>query len=529
MTKALGILLLAALAVPAQTVNYDRIKGALKDQNNWLTYWGDYTGIRHRELNQINASNVKDLRLEWMFQQSRGVGQTMPLVVDGVMFLTTGYNGIYAIDAKTGRELWSFQYPLPAELKLINGYINRGVAMLDGTLFLATLDAHVIAVDSKSGKLLWDTPMAENAKGYAATLAPLVVKDKVIAGVSGGEYGIRGFLDAFDVKTGKRAWRFYTIPAKQDPGGDTWLADSWKRGGGPTWMTGTFDPELNLVYWTVGNPGPDLYGKDRLGDNLYTCSVIALDADTGKLKWHFQFTPHDVHDWDANETPVLVDLPWKGQTRKLLMQANRNGFFYLLDRATGEFLSGKPFARQTWANGLDDKGRPMVKPGTEPTPEGNAVCPGLAGATNWMAPAFNPKSNTFYVQVREQCDTFYSTPPIYIEGKQFWGSVFRGVTEDKEWGALLAMDPLTGQKKWEFRYHKAPWAGILSTDGGLVFSGDEDGYFMAFDAESGKNLWKVNLGTAIKSSAITYMVEGRQYITIPSGSALVTFALPGKQ
>jgi alcohol dehydrogenase (cytochrome c) len=350
----------------------------------------------------------------------------------------------------------------------------------------------------------------------------------VIAGIGGGEQGVRGFLDAYDARTGKRAWRFWTVPAPGEPGGDTWAAESWKLGGGPTWMTGTFDPKLNTLYWGVGNPGADLYGENRKGDNLYTCSLIALDPDSGKLKWHFQFTPHDTHDWDAQETPMLLDLKWKGQDRKLVVQANRNGFYYVLDRETGEFLMGKPFARQTWAKELDAKGRPILMPNTEPTPEGNKVCPGLGGATNWMAPSYNPQTGLFYLSVREQCDVYYSAPPKYVEGKAYWGSVFRGATDEKEWGMLKAMDPLTGEARWDFRYYRAPWAGTLSTSGGLIFAGDEDGYLMAFDARSGKNLWKFNTGNRLVSSAITYSVNGRQYIAMPSGAVVLAFALPEK-
>ncbi|MEJ7606901.1 MAG: PQQ-binding-like beta-propeller repeat protein [Bryobacteraceae bacterium] len=297
----------------------------------------------------------------------------------------------------------------------------------------------------------------------------------------------------------------------------------WIRGGGATWMTGTYDPRSTCF---MGHRNQvDLFGKSRLGDNLYTASLVALDPDSGKLKWHFQFTPHDTHDWDANETPMLLDLPWQGKPRKLVLQPNRNGFFYVLDRATGEFLMGKPFARQTWAKGLDAKGRPILSGDTEPTPDGNRQCPGLAGAANWMAPSYNPQTGLFYFPVREQCDIFFSAPPVYVEGKPYWGSVFRGLNEEGQWGSLRALDPLTGETRWDFKYDKAPWAGTLSTSGGLIFAGDEDGYLMAFDA-SGKILWRFNTGNRLVTAPITYMAEGRQYITMPSGSALLTFALP---
>jgi len=515
-----------ALSASAQTVSYERIVNALKEQQNWLTYWGDYTAIRHRDLNQINTGNVKSLRADWIFQtgQPGGAFQAMPLVVDGVMYLTGGNGYAYALDARSGRQLWMYKHSFPPGHKG-NGQ-NRGFAILGDRLFMVTMDANVVALDARTGRLIWQTEMAPYNKGqYTATLAPLALKDKIIVGISGAELGIRGFIDAYDAATGKRIWRFWTIPSKDEPGGDTWLADSWTRGGGSTWMTGTYDPQLNTLYWGVGNPGPDLYGESRKGDNLYTDSLVALDPDTGKLKWHFQFTPHDTHDWDAEETPMLLDLNWKGRDRKVVVEANRNAFFYVLDRQTGEFLMGKPFARQDWATELDSKGRPILKQHMDPSPEGVRTCPGMAGAANWMAPSYNPDTRLFYFPVREQCDVYYSEPPVYIQGRGYEGSVARAVTEEQEWGLLKALDPLTGETTWDFRYFHAPWAGTLST-GGLIFSADEDGYLMAFDAKTGKNLWKFYTGSRIANSPMTYMVQGKQYVTIPSGSAVVTFALP---
>ena len=527
MTRVIiAVLLAGAAAAPAQ-VSYDRLKNALKEPQNWLTYWGDYSAIRHRDLKQITTDNVKDLRLEWMFQTGQaGSGfQTMPLVVDGVMYFTGG-NGLgYALDARSGRQLWRYQHPFPGGKKI--NMSNRGFAMLGDKLYMVSPDAWVVCLEAKTGRLLWQTEMAPYTGGqYTSTLAPLAVKNLIITGISGAEFGIRGFVDAYDAGTGKRVWRFWTIPAKGEPGGDTWLGDSGKRGGGSTWMTGTFDPELNTLYWGVGNPGPDLDGKVRLGDNLYTDSLVALDPDTGKLKWHFQFTPHDTHDWDACETPMLLDLEWQGRKRKLVVTANRNAFFYVLDRETGEFLMGKPFARQTWASGLNDKGRPMVLPNSDPSTEGTKLCPGLAGAANWMAPSYSPQTGLFYFPVREQCDVYFTSPAVYIEGKPYWGSTFRGVTEEKEWGLLKAVDPLSGKTSWEYRYYRAPWAGTLSTAGGVVFAGDEDGYLMAFDARNGTNLWKMYTGARLNSSPITWELDGRQYVTMPSGASLLTFALP---
>jgi alcohol dehydrogenase (cytochrome c) len=526
MKKVALLVFAAAAGLPAQ-VTYERLLNALKEPQNWLTYWGDYTAVRHRDLKQITTANVKDLRMDWMFQTGApgNAFQTMPLVVDGIMYFTAGGGHAFALDARSGRQLWHYKHVFPAGRRTSG--VNRGFAVLGDVLYMVSLDSNLVALDSRTGRPVWQTEMVPYKAGtYYATIAPLVVKDKVIVGIGGGEQGVRGFLDAYDARTGKRVWRFWTVPGPGEPGGDTWSGDSWKIGGGPTWMTGTFDPKLNTLYWGVGNPGADLYGANRLGDNLYTCSLLAMDPDNGKLKWHFQFTPHDTHDWDAQETPMLLDLKWKGQDRKLVVQANRNAFYYVLDRETGEFLMGKPFARQTWAKELDSKGRPVLMPNSEPTPEGNRQCPGLAGATNWMAPSYNPQTGLFYLAVREQCDVYYSAPPKYIEGKSYWGSVFRGVTDEKESGMLKAMDPLTGETKWDFRYHRAPWAGTLSTSGGLIFAGDEDGYLIAFDAKSGKNLWKFYTGNRLVSSPVTYMVNGRQYIAMPSGGVMMSFALP---
>jgi alcohol dehydrogenase (cytochrome c) len=522
-----AILLFLSANLSAQNVTYERLVNALSEPRNWLTYWGDYSAIRHRNLDQINIHNVQSLRVEWIFQTGvAGSNECVPLVVDGVMYITASKGFAAALDAQTGRRLWTYTYQVPAGRKTMGG-VNRGVAILGNRLFMVTPDSNVVAIDARTGHLIWQAEMAPWKTGtHYASLAPIVVKDKVIVGISGGEQGVRGFIDAYDAATGKRTWRFWTIPLRGEPGGDTWSADSAERGGGPAWMTGTFDPRLNTLYWGIGNPGPDLYGADRKGDNLYSCSLVALDPDTGKLKWHFQFTPHDLHDWDAAETPMLLDLNWRGKPRKLVVQANRNAFYYVLDRETGEFLLGKPFARQTWAKGLDDKGRPILEANIDPSPEGVRVCPGLVGATNWMAPSYNPQTKLFYLQVREQCDVYFSEPPVYVEGRQFVGSVTRAVTDEKDWGLLNAMDPLTGETKWDFRYLHAPMAGTLSTSGALIFSGDQDGYLMAFDAKTGEILWKLNTGNLLATAPITYLVNNRQYITMPSGGAILTFALP---
>lgn len=521
------VFLLAAFSVAGQPVSFERIVNQKSEQQNWLTYWGDYGAQRYRDLKQINVSNVKNLKLEWIHQSGQpGAYETVPLVVDGIMYFTSANYFAFAVDGRSGRELWRYHYPMPEGVKFSAGTVNRGLAILGSKLYMVTPHAHLVALEAATGKQVWDTEIASWKEAYGATLAPLAVHDKIVVGVAGGEYGIRGFVDAYNAESGERAWRFWTVPAKGEPGGDTWLADSWKRGGGATWMTGTYDPKLNLLYWGVGNPGPDLYGDVRKGDNLYTAGLVALDADSGKLKWHFQFTPHDTHDWDGCETPMVLDIKWKGKDRKVVAQANRNSFFYLLDRETGEFLMAKNFARQNWAKQIDDSGRPVLAGNSEPSPEGTRVCPGLAGSANWMPPSYNPETGWFYFPVREQCDVFYSSPPVYVEGKAYWGSMFRGQTEEKEWGLLKALDPLTGETKWDFKYFKAPWAGTMATSGGLIFAGDEDGYLMAFDAKNGKNLWKINTGNRLVTAPVTYMVGNKQYVTMPSGSALLTFTLP---
>ena len=371
---------------PADLVN------AAKTPGNWLTYSGDYAGQRHSALDGITPANVGKLQVKWVFQQPiREKFETTPLVVDGVMYLTVPPNDAYALDAETGVVLWEYKRGLPPKIIVCCGQVNRGLAVAGDRLFMATLDAKVIALDRKTGRLLWESEMIDYRLGYAATHAPLVIKDKVLVGVAGGEYGIRGFIDAYSVEDGKRLWRFYTVPGPGEFGRDTWAGDSWKTGGASIWITGSYDPELNLTYWGTGNPGPDWNGDVRKGDNLFSDAVVALDPDTGERKWHFQFTPHDVHDWDATQVMVLVDREFEGRPRNLLLTANRNGFYYVLDRANGEFLHAGPFVKQTWADRIDENGRPIRAPGKLPTEEGNLVHPAVAGGTNWMSPSYSPR------------------------------------------------------------------------------------------------------------------------------------------
>ncbi len=417
------VVVLVALAAAgyglSAQVSSDRIARAADEPANWLTYSGSYSGQRYSPLRQIDASNVKNLEFKWMLQnQVFGSWESSPLVVDGIMYLTQRPNDVMAVDARTGRIFWMYKHVVPADYKICCGANNRGLAIHGHTLFMGTLDAHLVAIDARNGRVMWNTTVAEKTDGYSLSLAPLVVKDKVIVGVGGGEYGIRGFIAAYDVASGKELWRFYTIPAPGEPGSETWGGDSWKTGGGSIWVTGTYDPSLNLTYWGVGNPGPDFNPAQRPGDNLYTNSVVALDADTGKLKWHFQFTPNDAYDWDAIQVPVLADATWRGAPAKLLMAANRNGFFYVLDRVTGKFLVGKPFIKVNWASGLDEKGRPIQTP----QPAGEPTYPGQQGGTNWWSPAYSPRTGLFYVGAWENVSgVFSSQPATYKPGGRVHG------------------------------------------------------------------------------------------------------------
>ena len=523
---------LAASAAAFGQVTAERLVNASREPQQWLSYSGAYNGQRFSPLDQVDRGNVQRLALQWVFQTGvKGTHQATPLVIDGIMYLTTPENHAYALDIRTGRPLWHYERHLPKELSLCCGPQNRGVAALGDRLFMATLDAHVIALDAKTGRVRWDVEAAEARKGYSFTGAPLVVKNKVITGVAGGEYGVRGFIDAYDAETGKRVWRFYTIPGEGEPGNDTWKGDSWKRGGAPAWVTGSYDPELNTLYWGTGNPGPQMYGANRLGDNLYSDSLVALDPDTGRLKWHFQFTPHDVHDWDSVHVPVLIDDTFNGAPRKLVAVANRNGFFYLLDRTNGKFLFAKPYTEVTWAREIGADGRPVLLPDKEPTAEGNRVCPGGVGGTNWHSSSYSPRTHLYYLFSKEECTLYMADnnlEPPHRPGRPYIGSAFFQPPQERDESAVRAVEPLTGKIRWEFKHFSGAWSGVLSTAGGLVFSGDGQGNFIALDAESGHDLWHIPLGAQIQTAAISYAVDGRQHITIAAGSAFFTFALPAE-
>jgi len=523
--RSLPALLIVVIPIAAQ-VPYQRLRNAGAEPGNWLTYSGNYGSHRYSPLAQIAAANAHRLKPAWVYQvQAPGKVQTTPLVIDGVMYLTEPASDVTALDTRSGRTLWKYKRPMPKGVRGCCGQVNRGVAALDDLLFVGTYDAHLVALDSRSGQVRWDVAVADPNLGHSITAAPLAVKDKIIVGIAGGEYGVRGFVDAYEAKTGRRAWRFWTIPAPGEPGHETWAGESWKTGAATTWVTGSFDPDLNLIYWGTGNPGPDWNGEGRRGDNLYSDSLLALDADTGKLKWHFQFTPHDVHDWDSTEVPVLADGVVRGEKRKLVLFGNRNAFYYVLDRQSGQFLVGKQFARQTWAQGLDDSGRPIRLPNTAPTVEGTRVYPSVPGATNWFSPSYSPRANLFFVAARDEGGIYFRGESEYKPGAQFNAGGFRNLPGEEPSGAVRALHPTTGELKWEFKLHSPPWAGLLSTAGGLVFGGTNEGDFFALDAQTGKLLWRFQTGGAIVSNPIAYLSEGRQQVAIAAGSAIFSFAL----
>jgi alcohol dehydrogenase (cytochrome c) len=512
-------------------VTYEHLQHANLDSANWLTYSGSYDGRRHSRLAQVTPATVGRLKLKWIYQfpTNDNKVETSPIVVGSTMYVTSPPSSVSALDAGTGVLRWSFERPLTTDPRSCCGRVNRGLAVEGGTLFLATMDAHLIALDAATGAVRWDIQVADATDGYTITGAPLAVDGRVITGVGGGDFGIRGFLDAYDARTGRRLWRFNTVPGPGEAGHETWAGSSWKTGSSPTWMTGTFDPETQTLYWGVGNPGPDYQGDVRPGDNLYSNSVLALDVDSGRLKWYYQFTPHDEHDWDATQIPVLVDADLNGTRRKLLVEGNRNGFYYVLDRETGAFLTAKPFVRQSWAAGFDSAGRPLVLPGSSPSPRGNLTWPSHVGATNWWPPSYDNASGLFFVWAVEGPGVFFkSGDPVRGEG-QFLGSAGQGSSTDPLKPVVRALEATSGDLRWEYDPHTtlSSLGGVLSTSGKLVLVGVGP-YFLALDSRSGAELWRVNLGGNIHAAPITYLSDGLQQITIAAGRAIFTFALDGR-
>ncbi len=515
----------------SQLVTPDEIReGLTPDGSRWVTFGGDYNNHRHSPLTQITPENVDQLVPQWTFQTNvLEKFETTTLFRDNVLYVTGPLNTAWALDARSGRPFWEYRRELPEFLTACCGLVNRGFAMMGDKLYMVTLDAHLLAFDSATGRIVWDATMADYTQGYAATIAPLAVNDKIIVGVAGGEYGIRGYIDAYDAETGELAWRFYTIPGPGEPGNDTWLGDSWKTGGASVWVTGAYDPELNLLYYGIGNPGPDYHSESRLGDNLYSDSIVALDADTGELSWHYQFTPHDLHDWDATEVPILGDIEIDSELRQVVMFANRNGFYYTLDRATGELLVAEPFVRTTWATEIGVDGRPILLPGHIPNEEGEITCPDLRGGTNFWPPSYDPQTGMFFVNAREGCMTYFSWAQEYIPGQRFTGGSGQYITDDPEmphYGALRALDPTNGERFWEFTYPTPSGAGLLTTATGIIFSGDNEGNLLALNSRTGELLWDYQMGATMwGTSPITYMLDGRQYLLVPAGTTLTAWAL----
>jgi alcohol dehydrogenase (cytochrome c) len=516
--------------------------GGLKNPTRWLTFSGDYTGQRHSPLKQLTPQNVAGLIPQWIFQtdipglQGRGIENT-PLVVDGILYVTGNNNQAWAIDGRTGLPIWNYRRRLPTNFiaSVCCGPVNRGFGILGDRLYMGTLDAHLVALDRMTGKVIWDVAVGDLKKANAITAAPLVVKNLVIIGVAGGDFSSRGYLDAYDAQSGERVWHFNTIPMPGEPGSESWPnADVAARGGGSVWVTGSYDPALNLVYYGTGNPNPDYYGDDREGDNLYTCSLVALDADTGKMRWHYQFTPHDVHDWDSAHVPVQADLKINGQARKVIMVANRNGFFYTLDRESGKLLVAKTFIDgSNWAKEIGKDGRPIV---LDNVGTADKCLPDNHGGTNFQPPTFDPDLGLFFVTAHETCATWEGikpTEPIAMGVRVPSGG--RSLVEGHDqFSALRAIDPTTGQRRWEHKYRPDPstvaldlTGGVMSTASGLVFTGDNEGYFYAFEGATGKELWKFEVGAQVwGSAAVTYMLDGRQWVVTTGGLSFTAFALP---
>jgi PQQ-dependent dehydrogenase (methanol/ethanol family) len=517
-------------------LTWDRIRNSAKEPQNYLTYWGDLSGKHFSALNQINTANVKNLQARWAVQlPGDGIVESVPLVIDGIMYTTGPVGGtaqVLALDARTGRQIWRYE----RKQKITNPYeinrVNRGVTVFGTRLFFGTLDGALVALDARDGSFLWETQVGDSMLGYTITSPPLVVKDKIITGITGGEFGVRAYIDAYEPATGKRLWRWYTIPAKGEFGSETWEGESWKHGGAPAWLTGSYDAELNTLYWAVGNPGPDINGDVRKGDNLFSCSVVALDPDTGLRKWHYQFTPNDTHDWDSTEDMVLVDRMWHGQNRKLLLHADRNGVFYVLDRTNGQFLAASPFVRASWVKGWDRDGKPITTDNWRANPEGTVVYPSLGGGSNFQAPSYSSLTGWMYFMYYDGPGEYSIGPAPYEAGKQFQGrgSGFRPPPLGKEAPpsqGLMAFDPETGKVQWKYELAENGLSpGLLATAGNVVFAASNEGNFIALDAKTGKTLWHFGAGANIPSSPISYSVDGKQYVAVSSANVLYSFALP---
>lgn len=495
---------------------------------NWTSYNGDYTGRRYSSLHEITTSNVSQLHAAWVFHPGNSQNlEVTPVVVRGVMFITAS-NHVFALDARTGRTLWHYQRAVSSGLlDDAAAHKNRGVAVWHDSVYSETDDAHLLCLDARSGGLRWDVQYADKTKHYGATSAPLVVKDSVIVGTSGGDSGVRGFLAAYDAATGKLKWRFWTIPGPGEFGSSSWPGDSYLHGGATTWMPGTYDPQLNTLYWATSNAAPDFVGDSRPGDDLYASCVLAFDPDSGKLKWYFQFTPHDLYDYDATQTPVLIDAEENGTMRRLLLQADRNGFLYVLDRTNGKFLRAVPFVEKlNWAKGIDASGRPILS-GQIPSAKGTTICPGITGATNWYSPSYNPETKLFYVMALEACDEYFAVPRRFTTGETFYNTGTKRPPNEHWQKNLLAFSVPGAKEVWRYPQtgNGDSWGGTLTTAGGLVFFGDDADSFEAADAATGRPLWHFNTGQKFVASPMTYSVGGIQYVAIAAQSDIFVFAL----
>ncbi len=543
--SALNEALIGVAPPVAAGVTSSRLLAARSEPHNWLTYYGAYDGQRFSSLDQINTSNVRNLRTAWVFQAGV-IGlvanpatysfEAAPIVIDGVMYVS-GWDGyVWSLDAETGDLLWQYRHAIPLDVPLCCGNVNRGVAVARGKVFVATQNGHLVALDATNGKPVWQQVFVDVRAGESATVAPLVVKNLVIVGSSGAEYGVRGHIDAFNSETGERVWRRYNVPKPGEQGSETWRGDAWARGGGTAWVTGTYDPELDLLFWGTGNPGPDFDGSVRPGNNLYTSSVVAIDPDDGNLRWHYQWTPHDVWDYDGVNENILFDL--NGQ--KLLAHFDKNGYMFVLDRTNGKFVRAVPFGRVTWGDIDATTGKVTVK--LTPTPEGTRICPGPAGLKEWPHASYSQSTRLLYTPVVEACGTYKLKPTKFAESMPYWGGE---VDVDKEqYGHVKAFDPATGREVWKWDAKHPIVASLLTTAGDLVFVGEPSGKLNALHARTGEVLWQFQTGSGIHSNPVTYSVKGKQYVAVPTGwggwvegyspemygaprgTALMVFALP---
>ena len=525
-----------AAAPPKIDVPYSKLLNAADHPDEWLMYSGDMHAERHSRLNQINRTNVKDLRVAWATQlrpATKPLSAT-PIVANGIMFVSEAPDGVVALDARDGRVLWRFSRPIdPSKLPVCCGAFNRGVAVLGSRVFVTTVDAWLVALDSATGKPLWEVQVADYHEGYSMTSAPLVLDGLVVVGVAGGETGIRGFLAAYAADDGKRAWQFFTVPGPGEPGHETWPGDTWKTGGAPTWSVGAYDPKLDILYWSTGNPWPPFDARDRQGDNLYSNSIVALNPKTGKLLWHFQLTPGDSNDWDATQQIILADITWNGEKVPAALMASRNAFYYALDRRDGRFLYGKPFVKQTWAKGLDAKGRPIHDPATVPTPEGTLVYPWLHGGTNWWPPTYDAKRKLHYVPTVDAATIYFRLEEKLKPGTMTMRGATVLATNRPAVMAVKALDPNTGEAKWATRLDEGDFVqfarigGLLSTDGDILFAGFMD-RLSILDSDTGAVLWKFRPGGLVNAGPATYAIDGVQYFAVIAGSVLFSFALPAQ-